>query len=531
MEATFISSNSFSVLGDKTDEFVENRRLKVDCGEDGFKYVKVVSSTFSSVTTVVVDESTLTLNIVDVLYGVVKPGDVGNLPDHFHSNSEGDGGYIEPPPLDFISLTDTPTTYSGTEGLFASSTGSGVSWAEIKKNFIDLNDTPATYSGTEEFFLKSNGDGVVFVDNYSNWLFGYNDPENSFGLLGDYYSDCNYGNLFLKAKTYILNKDETLWSSVYKGTNIVLSEGDLKANSSGGFATALSSIGVTSGKFYWEIYNRIYNSPEYDMSVGIATLDADLNIRLGRDSNGWSYDGDGKKTNSNNSESFGGNYGFTAATIGVALDMDSKKVWFSKDGVWQGGGDPENGLNPAFSNIGNEVFAAYSTNSSWPFGIARFKKESLVYSTPTGFNSGIFRVDETVVWKNMPNKFLELEDTPSTYLNTEGYFSISTGSGIEFQEVQLDKSFLELTDTPTTYSGTEGLYAISTGSGISWSEVKNSFIDLDDTPSTYSGISDRYLRTTESGIEAFDGIIVTSSGGYDWLVKVTDNGILYTEEF
>jgi hypothetical protein len=264
MEATFISSNSFSVLGDKTDEFVEHRRLKIDCGVDGTKYVKVVSSTFSSVTVVVVDESVLTSNIIGVLYGVVKPGDVGNLPDHFHTNTEGDGGYIEPPPLDFISLTDTPTTYSGTLSQYAISTGSGI-------EFQDL---------------------------------------------------------------------------------------------------------------------------------------------------------------------------------------------------------------PEFSTT-----------------------------------------------------FLDLEDTPNTYSGTVSKYAVSTGSGIEFQDLpEFSTTFLELTDTPATYLGTEGLYAQSTGSGVSWSEVKNTFIDLDDTPSTYSGISDRYLRTTESGIEAFDGIIVTSSGGYDWLIKVTDNGILYTEE-
>jgi len=123
MEATYISTNSFSVLEDRTAEFIENRRLKIDCGVDGLKYATVVSSSFSTLTTVVIDESILTSNLVDVLYSVVKSGADGNLPNHYHSSVEGDGGPINIE-LSFVDLIDTPTTYSG--GSYLRSTTSGI---------------------------------------------------------------------------------------------------------------------------------------------------------------------------------------------------------------------------------------------------------------------------------------------------------------------------------------------------------------------------------------------------------------------
>jgi len=122
MEATYINTNSFSIEEDRTTEFLANRRLKLDCSTDGIKYASVVSSSFSTSTTVVIDEHVLTSNLVDVLYSVVKPGTDGNLPNHYHSSAEGDGGLIDVE-LSFLDLMDTPTTYSGGSYLRATSSG------------------------------------------------------------------------------------------------------------------------------------------------------------------------------------------------------------------------------------------------------------------------------------------------------------------------------------------------------------------------------------------------------------------------
>ncbi|NBW20800.1 MAG: hypothetical protein EBR82_73840, partial [Caulobacteraceae bacterium] len=45
--------------------------------------------------------------------------------------------------------------------------------------------------------------------------------------------------------------------------------------------------------------------------------------------------------------------------IGVAVDMDSGKIWFSKNGVWQASGDPATGSNPAYSDLLTYLKGAY----------------------------------------------------------------------------------------------------------------------------------------------------------------------------
>jgi len=95
MQATYISGDSFSVLSDLTSEFTSDRRVKLDCGLDGIKYATIVSGTYSAPNTVVyIDESDLTSNLTDVLYGIVQPGPTGSLPDHNHDGTEGSGGTI-----------------------------------------------------------------------------------------------------------------------------------------------------------------------------------------------------------------------------------------------------------------------------------------------------------------------------------------------------------------------------------------------------------------------------------------------------
>ena len=152
MNAVYISSNSFSVSKDKTLEFVPGRRVKCDCKIDGIVYANIITSSYSSVTTVTIDESTLTSNLKTVLYGVVEPGPNGSLPIHDHSSTEGMGG----DDIAFLSLKDTPSTYSGTDGAMLVSTGSG---------------TVFTHEGV--------------------WTNGLGAPDWNSGNLGNYYLDEN----------------------------------------------------------------------------------------------------------------------------------------------------------------------------------------------------------------------------------------------------------------------------------------------------------------------------------------------------
>jgi len=66
--ATYVGSNSFTMSGDQTSEIVAGRRIKSDCGDDGFKYSLVESSIYDSTTLVTVSVSDLTSNLVSIQY-------------------------------------------------------------------------------------------------------------------------------------------------------------------------------------------------------------------------------------------------------------------------------------------------------------------------------------------------------------------------------------------------------------------------------------------------------------------------------
>ena len=108
-------------------------------------------------------------------------------------------------------------------------------------------------------------------------------------------------------------------------------------------APAVGTIGLTSGKWYWE-GKAIVSTSGNDWQFGIngnqveATSDD-----IGNHANDYGYrgvDGDIRRNSSNNS--YGDSY--TAGDIiGCAVDLTNNKLYFSKNGVWQDSGDPTSG--------------------------------------------------------------------------------------------------------------------------------------------------------------------------------------------
>ncbi len=73
-EATFLSSQSFSLAGDRSGEYLPGVRIKADCGGDGIKYGTVTQSAYADgLTTVVMTGDALTPNLGSVLHGNDAP--------------------------------------------------------------------------------------------------------------------------------------------------------------------------------------------------------------------------------------------------------------------------------------------------------------------------------------------------------------------------------------------------------------------------------------------------------------------------
>ena len=169
-----------------------------------------------------------------------------------------------------------------------------------------------------------------------------------------------------------------------------LSNGNLVATASGSdYNWIYGTIKPASGKWYWEITLTTDNGANW---VGVAE---DLRVSgSDRDDagfgmvNGFGYrDSNGNKiNNSGTSSSYGDTY--TAGdVIGVAMDLDNGKIWFSKNGTYQASGDPAGGTNAAFTTLSGSYAPAAQESSANAVLTANFGQSSFATAAPTGFSA------------------------------------------------------------------------------------------------------------------------------------------------
>ena len=144
-------------------------------------------------------------------------------------------------------------------------------------------------------------------------------------------------------------------------------------NGSNSWSTVRATMGVQSGKWYWEIYHRVIRDVILTSIIGNNGEDQYNGARLGllpgqTDDAGVTYYQNGKVYNATN-QSGGGSVIYDGYSAGgditaIALDMDNGAVWFSKNGVWQGGGNPSSNSLPARNDIkkyAREYFPLFGT--------------------------------------------------------------------------------------------------------------------------------------------------------------------------
>lgn len=185
------------------------------------------------------------------------------------------------------------------------------------------------------------------------------------------------------------------WNPADKATPMTLSNGDLTVawNYSGYYCSLRANQGKSSGKWYWEVTPTTIST---EALIGVANSSARLDYYTGQDANGWSYyKVNGNKYNNAISTAYGTSYA-AGNIIGIALDMDAGKVWFSKNGTWQNSGDPAAGTNAAFTGLTGTL---YPTTSGAIVGnhTANFGASAFTYSAPSGFNSGVYTGEDTSI--------------------------------------------------------------------------------------------------------------------------------------
>ncbi len=143
------------------------------------------------------------------------------------------------------------------------------------------------------------------------------------------------------------------------------------------FRNIAGTIGVSSGKWYWEV---TYAGGGTFLLVGItdsATLPTQY---TGQTAGSYAYYSTGQKVNNGSIAAYGASY-TTNDVIGVALDMDAGTITFYKNNVSQG---------QAYSGITGTVFPAIGrdgTSNAQFIQPVNFGQRPFAYTAPSGFKA------------------------------------------------------------------------------------------------------------------------------------------------
>ena len=157
-----------------------------------------------------------------------------------------------------------------------------------------------------------------------------------------------------------------------------ITQGNLNyaASASANYSRALGTIGVSSGKWYWEI---VINSANR-IQVGIIGINDYSLYYPGYSSVGYCYDQQtGNKVNNNTFTAYGATL-TTNDIVGVAFDADAGTLTFYKNNTSQG---------TAFTGLSGTFVPAVGNGSSSALcsGLFNFGQRSFAYTPPTGFKA------------------------------------------------------------------------------------------------------------------------------------------------
>ena len=244
---------------------------------------------------------------------------------------------------------------------------------------------PRPYSGTygtNGFYLKfANTSSVAALGNDSsgnNNTWTVNNVSLTAGATYDSMVDVpvNYSDGGNGRGNYAVSNP--LVRTTNNGGSISQTDGNL-STTIGSFAnTALGTIGVTSGKWYWEMTPTATNNGAA-FFIGVAGAGFNNAAQPSADALQWAYYGlTGNKIN-NSTVAYGATY-TTNDVIGVALDMDAGTLTFYKNGATQG---------QAFTNLaGNLIFPMCSFGNTGSITVvSNFGQRPFAYTPPAGFRA------------------------------------------------------------------------------------------------------------------------------------------------
>jgi hypothetical protein len=199
-------------------------------------------------------------------------------------------------------------------------------------------------------------------------------------------------------------------NALVQTSNLSLSNGNLTITGSGSYSTTPATLGMSSGKWYWEYTCTTYSaSGDTHYGIGTGAFNIYQNTWAGNTAAGWVYvASNGSKYNNGTSGSYGAS--FTSGNIiGVAFDADAGTLVFYKDGVSQG---------TAYTGLTSGPYFPIATVGTSNVTNANFGQRPFAYTAPSGFKA--------LCTQNLPTPTIGATSTTQA----DNYFDIDVYTGI-----------------------------------------------------------------------------------------------------
>ena len=330
------------------------------------------------------------------------------------------------------------------------------SYGETKNGVWIPKDPSGLTFGNNGYYLKM-AEGAIGTDssgNGNNFTVANISPHDVMLDSPTFNSNSNGGNF-------------CTYNPLTAGSYISLSEGNLQTigTNVGDEGCVLGTMGVTSGKWYWEVrmINMRYSTPGPGISAGSAS--ATQATGTGGPRNLLYYAGNSSNfLRDFNSTIWGtitevetGLAGFSAGHIMmIALDVDNKKVWYGKNGSWfTNSGNPATGANPQQSWTG--------TGFSIHPAIQEYDSSSSSSSCANFGSDGSFAGAVTAQGNSDDTGYGDFYYNPKTIAS--GFLALCAGNlpiDATVDPAQTDDNFAKKLFGSWRYTGNNGARTIST---------------------------------------------------------------------
>ena len=241
---------------------------------------------------------------------------------------------------------------------------------------------PSVTYGTNGFFLKFANSASLGLDSSGN--------TNNFTVSGT-------GTQTEDTPSNNFATLNTLTGATYTGLTIANGNLTIDGNTGTAWRSLMATLGVSTGKWYYEVKVKNLND---NVRIGLIDVDQMLqaNGYFNSKARGYAYNNDGQKSNNNSSASYGNSY-TTNDIIGIAMDLDNGKLYFSKNGTYQNSGVPTSGstgTGSAYDISSGYTYApciaTYTATDKLEcnFGNGRFGTTALASSNSDGNGYGLF---------------------------------------------------------------------------------------------------------------------------------------------